>query len=297
MRRVAVTGVGAVSALGVGVRALRDGTRAGVCGIRPIRNIRLDRLNVRVAGQAQEFLPEAHFQPKRLAALDRAVQLALVAAGEAMAEAEPEVDNPYLGGVIFGAAIGHVTYEDAYQKFFEDRSDRLHPLTIPRIMPNGATSQISMAFGLRGMAYSTASACASSTHAIGLAFQAVRSGQLDVAVTGGTDAPLCRGVLKGWEALRVLSRDVCRPFSRDRAGIAVGEGAGVLVLEAWDRATARGAKILGEIVGFGMSADAADLTAPDVNGAARAMQQAVRDSGADVVMPICASFCPADTRS
>ena len=278
MRRVAVTGVGAVSALGVGAESLFAQARAGVCGIRPLRNIVLERLSVRHGGQAQDFDPAAHFEPKQLVMMDRAAQLGLVAAREAWAMAQPELADPYDGGVVFGAAIGHDTYDEAYRRFYEERADRLHPLTIPRIMPNGATSHISMAFGLRGAAYATASACASSTHAIGLAFHAVRSGQLDVAVTGGTDAPLCVGVLKGWEALRVLARDVCRPFSRDRAGLAVGEGAGVLVLEAWDRAEARGATILGEVVGFGMSADAADLTAPDMNGAARAMGQALKDA-------------------
>ncbi|HEX3348968.1 MAG TPA: beta-ketoacyl-[acyl-carrier-protein] synthase family protein [Acetobacteraceae bacterium] len=278
MRRVAVTGVGAVSALGVGAESLWENASAGVCGIRPLVNITLDRLNVRYGGQAQAFDAAAHFEPKQIVMMDRAALLGLVAAREAFDQSRPELEDAYAGGVIFGAAIGHDTYDEAYRKFYEDRQDRLHPLTIPRIMPNGATSHISMAFGLRGAAFATASACASSTHAIGLAFHYIRSGQLDLAVTGGTDAPLCVGVLKGWEALRVLSRDVCRPFSRDRAGLAVGEGAGVLVLEEWERARARGADILGEIVGFGMSADAADLTAPDMNGAARAMSQALRDA-------------------
>lgn len=279
MKRVAVTGIGAVSALGLGVDALWKGVNDGVCGIQPLEGIPLDRLNTRLAGQAKAFDRDAHFEPKQHSFLDRTAQLALVAGREAMAKAAPHIADHRRAGVIFGASIGHDTTDAAYKTFYGDNSNRLHPFTVPRIMPSNPASQLSMAFGFRGPTYSTASACASSAHAIGLAFQAVRTGQLDVALTGGSDAPLCVGVLKCWEALRVLSPDVCRPFSRDRTGLAVGEGAGVLVLETMDAAQARGATIYGEIVGFGMSADAADITAPDAEGSAYAMQAALDDAG------------------
>ncbi len=279
MKRVAVTGLGAVSALGIGTNALWNGVRRGECGIRPIEGIPLDRLNVRMAGQAAGFDPGAHFTPRQLALLDRTAQLALVAGHEAVASAGLALDDPRRGGVILGASIGHETTDSAYKSFYVDRSNRLPPFTIPRIMPSGPASHLSMAFSLRGPSFATASACASAAHAIGLAFQAIRVGQLDVVITGGCDAPLCVGVLKGWEALRVLSPDVCRPFSRDRNGLVVGEGAGILVLESFERARARGAEILGEIVGCGMSADAADITAPDPESAAWAMSQALADAG------------------
>ena len=225
------------------------------------------------------YRSEDHFTANQLTCLDRTAQLALVAAREAVAASGFELADTRRGGVILGASIGHETYDASYLTFYGANSNRLHPLTIPRIMPSGPASHISMAFGLRGPSYATASACASAGHAIGLAFQAIRTGQLDVAITGGTDAALCPGVIKGWEALRVLSTDVCRPFSKDRSGISLGEGAGILVLEPWDRAVSRGATIVGEVVGCGMSADAGEITAPSAEGAAWAMQQALDDAG------------------
>jgi nodulation protein E len=152
------------------------------------------------------------------------------------------------------------------------------PLTIPKLMANAPASQISMACGLRGPAFAVASACASATHAIGIAFHMVRAGSVDCAVAGGAEACITFGTLRGWEAMRVMSPDVCRPFSKDRMGLILGEGAAMMVLEPLERAQARGAEILGEIVGFGMSADAADLTAPDQGGMVRAMQGAFDDA-------------------
>jgi nodulation protein E len=146
-------------------------------------------------------------------------------------------------------------------------------------MVNAPASQISMHCGLRGPAFAVASACASATHAIGLAFHMVRSGAVDCAVTGGTEACLTYGTVRGWEALRVMAPDMCRPFSADRKGMVLGEGAAMLVLEPLERAKARGATVLAEMVGFGMSADASDLIAPDVDGMSRAMQGALDDAG------------------
>jgi nodulation protein E len=135
-----------------------------------------------------------------------------------------------------------------------------------------------MEFGILGPSFSTASACASSAHAAGIAFQMIRAGLIDVAITGGSDASIVVGFMKAWDALRVLSPDACRPFSRDRTGLVIGEAAAILVLEAWDHARARGADIIAELAGFGMSADAGELVAPDANGAARAMQAALNDA-------------------
>ena len=278
--------MGAISALGADARSLWAGASAGVCGIGPIANIATERLTIRIAGEIRGFDPAAHFDTRQLVMLDRTAQLALVAAREAMREAglsEPDrlaarLPDRARGGVVLGAAIGLGTFDATYKALYGDDASRVHPFTVPRGMPNAATSHLSMAFGLRGPSFSAASACASSNHAIGQAFQMVRSGMLDFALAGGTDASITLGFMKGWEALRVLSPDGCRPFSADRNGLVIGEGAAILVLERWDQAKARGAAILGEIAGFGMSADASDITAPSAEGAAAAMRAALDDA-------------------
>ncbi len=239
----------------------------------------IERLGVRIAAEIPDFHPEAHFERRQLAMLDRGAQLAMVAAREAMGQARPGAFDPARAGVVLGASIGLQTFDDSYRTLYGEGVNRLPPLTVPRIMPNAATSSVSMEFGARGACFAVASACASSTHAIGLAFQMVRSGMLDLAVTGGADAPITVGHMRAWEALRVLSPDGCRPFSRDRNGLVLGEGAAILVLEPLEAARARGAAVLGEIAGFGMSADAADLTAPDESGAAAAIEAALGDAG------------------
>jgi nodulation protein E len=171
------------------------------------------------------------------------------------------------------------TLDDTYRRVYRDNKKRVYPLSIPRLMVNAPASQISMHCGLRGPAFVVASACASATHAIGVAFHMVRSGAVECAVTGGSEACITFGTMRGWEAMRVMAPEVCRPFSIGREGMLIGEGAAVLVLEPLERAKARGADILAEIVGFGMSADAGDLTAPDVDGMSRAMQWALEDAG------------------
>jgi len=157
----------------------------------------------------------------------------------------------------------------------------VHPLSIPRWMVNAAASQVSIDLGLRGPTWTVATACASGAHAIGQAFQMVRNGQAPMAVAGGADACLTVGTIKAWEALRVLSTDTCRPFSKNRSGLVLGEGAAMFVLEPRDRALARGARVYAEVLGFGMSADAVDITAADADGGARAMRAALRDARAN----------------
>jgi nodulation protein E len=156
---------------------------------------------------------------------------------------------------------------------------RVHPLTIPKVMGNAGASHISMEFGITGPAFNVSTACSSANHAIGQAFHMIRSGTAEAAITGGGEAPFSLGLLKAWEAMRVISPDTCRPFSKNRLGMILGEGAGMLVLEPLDTARSRGAKIYGEVVGFGMSADAHHLTAPTVQGAASAMRRALNDAG------------------
>lgn len=278
MRRVAVTGLGAIASLGADVPAIWSAMCRGAGGIGPIRNIPADRLIARTAAEIHDFDPTAHFDRKLLPMLDRVSQLALVAAREALVDIPLAGLNPARCGVMLGTGVGQETYDFVARAVYGEDARRLPPLTVPRLMPSAPASHISMQFGLRGPCFTIASACASATHAIGLAFHMIRSGTLDLAVTGGSDASIYLGFMKAWDALRVLSPDVCRPFSRDRAGLVIGEGAAILVLEDFARARARGAVIHAEIAGFGMSADAGDLTAPDPAGAAQAINAALADA-------------------
>ncbi|HET9148661.1 MAG TPA: beta-ketoacyl-[acyl-carrier-protein] synthase family protein, partial [Acetobacteraceae bacterium] len=206
-------------------------------------------------------------------------QFALVAAREAARGIDLDAFDPARRGAVLGAAIGQETIDTAHRALYEAKAARLHPLTVPRIMPSGPASHLSIEFGLRGPCFAAASACASAAHALGLAFQMIRSGLLDMAFTGGSDASITLGFVKAWDALRILSPDLCRPFSADRQGLVLGEGAGILVLEEWEHAERRGAAIQAELIGFGMSADAEDMLAPDAEGAARAMRAALEDAG------------------
>lgn len=251
----------------------------GVCGIRPISNIPVDRLGIRTAAEVIGFDPLEHFDRRALALLDRNVQFSLIAAREAMRNVTQTRLRPQRGGAILASVIGQETFETAYRGFYGEGQNRFPPFTVPRCMPSAAASQVSMEFGLRGGSFSVGSACASAAHAIGMAFQMIRAGVLDLALTGGGDASLTPGFIKAWEGLRVLSPDVCRPFSRDRAGLVLGEGAAMFVLEDWSRAAERGADIIAELVGFGMGADAADITAPQSEGAAQAIRDALDDAG------------------
>jgi nodulation protein E len=283
-RRVAITGLGAIGSLGSDVSSMWNNISQGACGIRPIENIPTDRLTVRTAAEIPGFDPSLHFGPRRLLTLDRVSQIALVAAREAMtpidmAEMEKAGLDRRRCGVILAAGLGQETLDQSYQALYGEAAKRLPPLTVPRSMPSAPASHISIEFGFRGPCFAVASACASASHAIGLAFQMIRAGMLDLAVTGGSDASIQPGFMKAWDALRVLSPDLCRPFSRDRTGLVIGEGAGIVVLEAWDQAVARGAVIHGELAGFGMSADAGDLVAPNADGAAQAMEAALADAG------------------
>ena len=275
-RRVAVTGLGVVSSIGHDVPAFRAALAEGRCGIAPIASIPTERLAVRTAAEIRGFDPAAHFPTKRLPMLDRMSQIALVAAREAMRDVA--ISDETRAGAIIGAANGQEGTDIVARTLYQDNAARLHPFSVPRIMPSAPVSLISIEFGLQGPCFAVSSACASGTHAIGLAFQMIRAGMADVMVAGGTDASITVSYMKAWDALRVLSPDTCRPFSADRSGLVIGEGAGMLALEDWERAEARGVAILGEIIGFGMGADANDIVAPDAGGAARAMQAALDDA-------------------
>jgi nodulation protein E len=281
VNRVVVTGLGAVTPLGHTAASYWANLKQGVSGIGPITLAASpEELTQKVAAEVKDFDPLKHFEERQLSTLDRVSQFAVVAAREAIAQSAITFDMPLslrTATIIGTGAGGQTTLDESFRRVYRENKSRVFPLTIPKLMVNAPASQISMFCGLRGPAFAVASACASATHAIGLAFHMVRSGQVDCAVTGGAEACITFGTLRGWEAMRVMAPDACRPFSKGRKGLILGEGAAMLVLEPLERARARGADILGEIVGFGMSADAADLTAPDLGGMTRAMEGALAD--------------------
>ena len=277
---MAVTGWGVVSPIGLDAPAYWSGLVAGRCGIGPISIAPNERLRQKIAAEIKDFDPLVHFAPDRLKFLDRVSQLAVVAAQEAIAGSGLVLDDelrPHTACIIGSGAGGQITQDEVFRQFYEEKASRVPPLTIPKMMVSGPASHVSMHFGLEGPAYAVASACASATHAIGQAFHMLRSGAVRCAVAGGAEAGITLGSLKGWEAMRIMAPDTCRPFSKDRLGMVLGEGAAVVVLESFDDAVRRGAEILGEIVGFGMSADARDLISPDEVGMARAMTAALGD--------------------
>jgi nodulation protein E len=262
-----------VSALAPDLPATWRALLAGQSGIAPF-------LPGRTAAAARRF-DGAGIGERRLGQLDRGAQLVLAAAREAWANAAvPPGGDGARRAAVLGAAVGLDTLDHGYKRLYGENNSRVHPLTVPRVMPSGGASAVSAEFGLRGPSFAVASACASAAHAVAQAALLIRAGLANLVVTGGADAPLTPGNLLAWEALRVLSPDVCRPFSAGRPGLVLGEGAGVLVLEDWDGAEARGAPILAELAGIGMTGDAGDLTAPDPEGAAAAMRAALHDAGA-----------------
>ena len=281
-RRVVVTGLGVVSALGTGYAEHSDGLKSGRCGIKQITRFDSDRLMVKIAGEAAQFEGTDYFDRSQIALLDRVSQMALIAAREAFEMSGLEITDALAlrTATILGSAMGGLnTLDESYYATYHEMKNRVHPFVVPRLMSNAPVSQISMEHGLMGPAFVVSTACSSANHAMGQAFHMVRSGAVDAAVTGGAEAMLCFGGLKAWEGLRVMSKDACRPFSKTRNGMVIGEGAAVLIFEELEHAKARGARIVGEISGFGMTADAGDIVQPSQSGAARAMRNALSDAG------------------
>jgi nodulation protein E len=282
-RRVVITGMGAISALGIGADALWNGLREGHSGIAPLRHADAARLRVKVAAQVPaNYDPAANIDERVLPQLDRTVSFALHAAQEAITQSGLVFDKSIgaRSATIIGTGVGgENSHDEQSKRLYAENASRVHPLSIVRVMANASASQISIAHGLRGPTFVVTSACASANHAISQAAQMIRFGMADVAITGGTDACLSYSVLRAWEAMRVLADDTCRPFSINRRGLVIGEGAGIFVLESLEHAQARGATILAELAGSGMTADATDIVSPSAEGAAAAMMQALADAG------------------
>jgi len=278
--RVVVTGMGCISALGHNVAQFWSALEHGRSGIGPLTQVPLDQVNIKIAAEVKGYSASTHFDEREVLLYDRYTQFALLSAGEAIADAGISfTENEALGletAVIVGSgAGGWTTIDAAYVGLYALGKSRPHPLTIPRMMISAATSQISLKYGLKGPAFSVASACASGNHAIGEAYWMIRTGRARAAVAGGAEAEISLVSQRGWESLRVLAPDTCRPFSLGRHGMVIAEGAAMLVLERLDDARRRGAPVYCEIAGYGLSADAADMITPDAGGAARAIRQAL----------------------
>lgn len=283
MRRIVITGMGVISPIGQTVADFQKNLFAGNSGIESA-GFTYRNSEVRFpAAPVKNFKAEDWIDAKKSSLLDRFSQFAVAAALQAVRDAGIEFSGEMAEktAVITGTGVGgQSTLEESYMKLLNEQSSpRVHPFTIPRLMANAGSSQISMATGIMGPGFTVASACASAIHAMGVTLHMLRSGLIDTAITGGSEACLTFGTLKGWEALRVMAPDVCRPFSINRAGMVLGEGAAMFVLETLENAQARGAKIYAELAGFGMSSDAKDITTPDVRGASRAVSLAMKDAG------------------
>jgi nodulation protein E len=279
-RRIVVTGMGAVSAAGVGAPALWQAARDGRSCVRETHFERPYRGRIRISAQVQDFDPTTYLTSRELPFCDPVAQYLLVAADEALAQAGLASAKP-MGprtATIIGTGVGgmHTLENGLYLTLVEQ--GRPDPLTIPRIIPSACPSLLSIRYGSTGPCFAVASACSSATQAIGLGVQLIRSGIVDRAIVGGTEDCVTNSSMLAWEALRVLTPDACRPFSKGRNGMILGAGAAVFVLEEAELARARGAEALVEIAGYGTSADAMDPVRPDVHGAAACMRNALADA-------------------
>lgn len=281
--RVVITGMGCISGLGIGLPANWDRARRGEGAIAPI-----DRPGL--SGVAAAIPDRIELSPdwRRLGKLDPLSLYALTAAQEALAAANL-LDHPTLRdrtAILIGCGSGgNATIDAAYERLYARGAAKVHPQTIPSSMISAPAAHLAMAFGVHGPTFVLASACASSAHALGEAMHMIRSGRVDVAITGGAEACLTPGSWTAWQSLGAMAPDACRPFSRDRQGMVLGEGAAVLVLESEAHAKGRGATILGEVAGYGASCDATDITAPDTGGIIAAIRAAHADAGIEPAVP------------
>ena len=283
-RRVAVTGLGIISSLGLNLAESWNSLSQGRCAIRSLQNVDRSRIALKMENGAEVrgFDPTQHFEGGKEAYLDRFAQFSVVAARQAIRDSGLDLTPSlrYAGAVVCGSAVGgQSAIETGFEDLYVSDRGRVHPLTIPKTMANAGASHISMELGITGPTYTVSTACSSANHAIGQAFRLVRDGEVELAVTGGSEAPFAIGHLKAWEAMRVIAPDTCRPFSKDRRGMILGEGGAMMILEPLEAARARGARIYAEICGFGMSSDAHHLTQPTVEGPSRAMRDALRLAG------------------
>lgn len=281
--RIVITGLGAVSSLGDNVDAFWQALAEGRPGITPLPSA-FDAVGIDIGAMVPGYDPREHFDADDLSLLDRFSQFAVLAAQEALHDAGLDRNDAAVTNataIVGSGCGGKHTDEDTYHTLYKKQRSRAHPLTIPKGMPSAAATMVSRHLGIRGPVFSLATACASSAHAIAQGSMMIQTGHSDIALVGGTDAPFTYGLLKAWEALRVVSNDTCRPFSKDRSGMVLGEGAGMLVLESEAHAKARGARIYAELAGCAMTSDAGHITRPDVDGLVNVMRRALRMAAVD----------------
>ncbi|WDD99378.1 beta-ketoacyl-[acyl-carrier-protein] synthase family protein [Thalassomonas actiniarum] len=282
--RIVVTGLGCISGAGKNVGEFNrsifsDGPNKSIL---PISLFSPDKHMTKIAAEVKNYAPGDFFSAAELKQYDRFSQFALLSADEAITDAGLAFDDNLSKRtcVVHGTSIGgQETIENAYRQFYREGQKRPHPYTVPKLLPSAAGSFISMKYGIKGPAFATASACASSGHAIAMAVLMLRSNMAEVAIAGGAEACITKGNFQAWEGLRVLSPDSCRPFSAKRSGLVIGEGGATLVLETLDHALAREASIYAELTGIGMSSDAHNIVQPLAEGAEMAMQAALADAG------------------
>jgi nodulation protein E len=284
-RRVVVTGMGVVTPIGLNVPEFWASMQASKCGVSELGGFPLEDLKILIAAQIKNFDPKVrlkHFvRDKLVMHADRYSWFAAAAADEAMKQAGLEIPlaNPYRAACIVGSGAGGlVTFENSYRALFLEGKRATHPLTLLRIIGSSASAHVGIEFGVKGPTFATCSACSTATHAIGIARDYIKNGMVDVAIAGASESVITYGTMKAWQALHVLSPEGCFPFSKKRNGTVLGEGAGILVMESLEHAQARGANILAEIVGYGMSSDAKDMVNPDIEGPKEAMRMALDDA-------------------
>ena len=287
-RRVAVTGLGIISPIGNNIQDFSANLMAGRSGIRRISSEYSSLLSAKVAGEV-DFDPSNYFDKKQVSSLDRVNQFALAAASQAWSDAKLSLDEKEKerAGVYLGTGLGGAnTIEDVFVRLFKQNAERVKPLSVLMIMNNASAAYISIEYGLSGPCMTLSIACASSSNAIGEAFRQIRDGYADVMIAGGTEAFLTYGVFRCWEALRVLAGEdpedpskSCKPFSKNRSGLVLGEGAAIVVLEEMERAVLRAAPIYAEILGYGSTSDAFHITKPSSEGQSRAISEALEEAG------------------
>ncbi len=283
-RRVVVTGQGVVTPLGTGVDRFWSALKAGECGIRQVKGFSTEDLYITIAGEVPDFDPRERLKSKPLLLADKYSQYAGCAAHEAVTRAKLEVplkdSESYRAACVIGSGVGGLTtLELSYKMLFKENKRATHPLTLLKSIGSSASAHVSIEYGIKGPTFGVVSACSTATHSIGLVYRMIREGLVDMGIAGAAEASLNWGATRAWQAMRVLSPDGLWPFSKKRNGTVLAEGAGILMLEEYERAKERGAPILAELIGYGMTADAADMVNPSIEGASTAMQMALDDAG------------------